>query len=183
MYLHIINNKKKLNFFEIVCDYYCYLFKMQTILADCLQTVRNQIGLGHAECVYQKAMSLLLQDQNINHFCEFNVPIPFQINNQKYNIGNERIDFLIYDSDKNVHIVELKAITGSILTKNMVQTQLMPSSYTQLLKYIQLKPVANITKGYVINFRQSSSFGNPLHVPIEMIEYDCLTNNWEIISI
>jgi len=156
---------------------------MQHLIKECLCSINSQIGLGHAECVYQKAMSLLLQEKNINHLCEFNVPIPFQVNNQVFNIGNERIDFLIYDCDQNVHIVELKAITASILTKNMLPTQLLPSAYTQLLKYIQLKPVENIIKGYIVNFRQSASFGNPTSIPIEMIEYDCSSKDWKTIDI
>lgn len=150
---------------------------------ECISHVQQQLGIGHAECIYQKGISLMLQSKQISHVCEFHVPISFSLpvstnDANVFNIGDERIDLVLYDADKNAYIVELKAITGTILTKAMLPTQQLPSPYLQLLKYIKMQPVPSIVKGYVVNFRQTTTFASPFNTPIEMVEYDAIDGSW-----
>lgn len=156
---------------------------MRRTLAEVVKHVGTHVGPGHSECVYQKALSLLLQQKGIRHSCEFNVPISMQgPAGEIFNIGGERIDILLYDDDKRAYILELKAIAASVLLKHTtsaaLHAQSMSTQHMQAMKYIRMKPVPNICGAYVVNFRQAATFGDPGSMAVELVEYDAAEEAW-----
>jgi GxxExxY protein len=99
-------------------------------IRGCAFDVYNQLGFGHKENVYQKALALEFKNKNIEFTAEESLPIIYQ--GEK--IGIYRPDFIV---DKKV-IVELKAVP------------FMPKSYeTQLTYYLK---GTNYELGFIINF-------------------------------
>ena len=93
-------------------------------------TVYNQLGYGHKEMVYQKALA--------KEFKEINIPFEKEVNiNVKYKdekVGNYRPDFIV---DGKV-IIELKAV------------EFMPKSYEiQLIHYLK---TTGFEIGLLVNF-------------------------------
>jgi GxxExxY protein len=154
---------------------------MRTLLTHIVQTIANQIGPGHSECVYQKSLSVMLTESRIRHLCEFHVPVMLAgASGEKFNVGSERIDILMYDEQNGACVIELKAIAASVLLKNSPS---MSIQHIQLMKYIRLKPVENIKSAYVINFRQSASFDAPAKMEVEIVEYDAASSAWSNIDV
>jgi GxxExxY protein len=63
-------------------------------------TVYNELGFGHMEKIYQRALAKELQLQNLN----FKEQVPYKVLYKGENIGNNFLDFLVEDKV----IVELK---------------------------------------------------------------------------
>ena len=102
-----------------------------------------------------------------------------------FHVGSERIDILMYDDDCKAHVVELKAVGASLSPKRdpVPPDQTMPAAHVQLLKYVRLLKQDSRTDnalaaGYVINFRQSVTFGTPDVMPVEFDVYDCVSERW-----
>ena len=96
----------------------------------CIFKVYNQLGFGHKEDVYQKALQLELVSNNIAFSSETSLSVKYK---QKA-VGIYRPDFLIEDK----LIVELKAV------------EFMPQQYeTQLLHYLK---TTGYSLGLLVNF-------------------------------
>lgn len=99
-------------------------------IRGCVFDVYNNLGFGHKESVYQKALALELGKLKINFQCEQNLPIVYC----DKKIGTYRPDFVI----DNKIIIEIKAVP------------FMPKSYeTQLTYYLK---GTNYKLGFLINF-------------------------------
>jgi GxxExxY protein len=99
-------------------------------IRGCAFEVYNNLGFGHKESVYQKALALEFKNKDIKFTAEESLPIIYQ--GEK--IGLYRPDFIV---DKKI-IVELKAVP------------FMPKSYeTQLTYYLK---GTNYELGFIINF-------------------------------
>lgn len=172
-----------------------------TLRSVCL-AVAKQLGPGHSESVYQNATSLMLQEQHLTHHCEYHVPIPFyphslhatdpQMNSMKhtqssFHVGSERIDILLYNHENEAHVIELKAVAATLSPKRnpVPPEQTMPAAHVQLLKYLRLlkrdpRTHDSLTAGYVVNFRQSVTFGEPEDMLVEFDVFDCSSNDWSL---
>lgn len=102
-----------------------------------------------------------------------------------FHVGSERIDILLYDDDCKAHVVELKAVGASLSPKRdpVPPDQTMPAAHVQLLKYVRLlrqdpRTHDALAAGYVVNFRQSVTFGAPEAMPVEFDVYDCASERW-----
>jgi GxxExxY protein len=108
-------------------------------LAKCCQEVAKELGKGHTEKVYQEALSIELQRNNIFHIMEQSLPIlykGFQIG------GNHSIRLDICLMSYLDFIYELKATNTSV----------KQSELWQILRYLKIK---DYEYGAVVNFNQS----------------------------
>jgi GxxExxY protein len=71
-------------------------------IIGCAMEVHKQIGNGFQEVIYQRALAIELQLQELN----FSREQEMQINYKGHEIGTRRVDFFV----ENVIMVELKAI-------------------------------------------------------------------------
>ena len=71
-------------------------------IIGCAIEVHNNLGNGFQEVVYQRALSIEMNLQNIFHEREKEMPLSYK----GYSIGTRRVDFFV---DKKI-MVELKAI-------------------------------------------------------------------------
>ncbi|HEX2959240.1 MAG TPA: GxxExxY protein [Chitinispirillaceae bacterium] len=72
-------------------------------IIGCAMTVHNALGNGFQEVIYQRALSIELKKNNIEHIREQEMPIFYD----GHEIGTRRVDFFV---EKKV-MVELKAIS------------------------------------------------------------------------
>ena len=99
-------------------------------IRGCIFAVYNNLGFGHKEDIYQKALALELKNANLNFSQQTSLSIIYQDNK----IGTYRPDFIIDDKI----ILEIKAVP------------FMPKSYeTQLTYYLK---GTNFKLGFIINF-------------------------------
>lgn len=99
-------------------------------IRGCVFNVYNNLGFGHKENIYQKALALELENKNLNFVAEKSLPITYQ--NKK--IGIYKPDFIV---DGKI-VLEIKAVP------------FMPKSYEAQLTYY-LKGT-NYRLGFIINF-------------------------------
>jgi GxxExxY protein len=121
-------------------------YKKMDIQKIC-QTIFQQLGQGHNECVYQKALVLEMYNTGARSVeSEKQVPVFYtDTNNVQHTIGSERIDILVrFKSD--IILIELKATIASPNDANL----------TQLKKYVKgLLQIGIIaTEAVIINFSQ-----------------------------
>ena len=88
------------------------------------------LGQGFSECVYHKAMELVLRENGISYESERIIPIIFK----GHTIGNLRADIII---NKTI-VVELKTVKN--ITEGMV---VQAKNYLKLL---------NLQEAYLVNF-------------------------------
>lgn len=99
-------------------------------------TVYNELGYGHKESLYQKALLKEFQLQEIPAKRE----VPLKISYKGEHVGNYRPDFILGDKV----ILELKAV------------EFMPKTYeTQLLQYLKATGYA---LGLLVNFGSSALY-------------------------
>ena len=99
-------------------------------IRGCLFNVYNNLGYGHKEQVYQKALEKELNEQKVPLKREINLKVLYK--DEK--VGNYRPDFVIDDKI----IIEIKAV------------EFMPKSYEkQLLHYLKS---TNYKLGLLVNF-------------------------------
>lgn len=156
---------------------------MFTALQNVCRNVSKELGTGHSEAMYQKACSLLLQKLNVSHQLEYHVPVVVQSGQHMLNVGDERIDILLFDDDNNMYIVELKAISARICPVQPKPNMALHSSHIQLLKYVNMLQKnenirASLKEGYVINFRQHATLDNMNAMEIEFNRYNINTRQW-----
>jgi GxxExxY protein len=110
-------------------------------LARCCQEVARELGKGHTEKVYQEALSIELQKNNIFHIMEQTLPIMYK----GYQIGgNHSIRLDICLMNYLDFIYELKATNTSV----------RQSELWQILRYLKIK---GYEYGAVVNFNQSQT--------------------------
>jgi GxxExxY protein len=76
--------------------------KLTHKIIGCAMEVHNQMGNGFQEVVYQRALSIELNLNQIEHERELEMPLEYK----GYNVGTRRVDFFVEDKV----MVEIKAI-------------------------------------------------------------------------
>lgn len=105
-------------------------------LVDMFLQVAVVLNKGRTESVYQNALTVELQNQNIHYTEEETIPIMYK----GRAVGQERIDIILQSWFPI--IIELKATTGEI----------KPDNLWQLLNYMRYK---DVSFGVVVNFSQA----------------------------
>lgn len=115
------------------------------IFYEIAENVFNQLGTGHTEFIYHRAMEIELRTNNYIYETERRVLIMYKDkNDRKYILGEERIDLYIHNLDV---LIELKAIIT-----NPKETEI-----SQIYKYhrgLQNEGL-NPKYGIIINFPQA----------------------------
>lgn len=135
---------------------------MLSIIRTAANKVFQQLGKGHSEKIYHKALGYELAINGFNITNEYHVPIKYiDSMGVEHILESERIDIFIHNykdvdkHSKNV-ILELKAISKTIQDQER----------NQVMKYIrQLKDI-HFSHGIVINFPQSF---NRIHEEVDFI--------------
>ncbi len=123
-------DKIKFNFMEKVND----INELTRKVIGCAMEVHNQMGNGFQEVVYQRALSIELNLNNISHQRELEMPLMYK----GYDVGTRRVDFFI----ENVLMLEIKAIE-----------KIEPIHKAQAINYCEAYHVAD---GLLINFGAQS---------------------------
>lgn len=76
--------------------------KLTHKIIGCAMEVHNQLGNGFQEVVYQRALSIELNLNQINHQRELEMPLSYK----GYDVGTRRVDFFV----EELVMVEIKAI-------------------------------------------------------------------------
>lgn len=108
---------------------------MELSIIRSVKSVYNELGCFHKENIYQSALYIEFNKQNITVQTEIMVPIIYE----EYTIGFCRADIVIYDNSAPIHILELKSQSTKLGNKEI----------SQLRKYLKYM---NCSNGYVINF-------------------------------
>ena len=126
---------------------------METIIINSAKRVYEQLGPGHAETTYQKALGHELSTHQIKFDLERHLSVTYidSINNI-HHLTSDRIDVFIHDNDiynEGNIILELKATLKGIQEQEI----------TQIQKYFRqlIKENTKFTYGVIINFPQPSS--------------------------
>jgi len=108
---------------------------MDIIIPDILVKIFDVLGSGYKEHIYQRAIEIEFQTENILFHSEVICPIAYK----GIQVGFERADIVTYDNGTPTNVLELKSQLNSVTKKEFIQ----------LYKYLQnlSAPV-----GYVINF-------------------------------
>lgn len=108
---------------------------MNYLITKSFYDVFLELGSGYKENIYQKALGIEYNINNVQHAMEVISSIFYK--NQF--IGFERADIVVYDNNNINCIIELKSQTSSLSKKEFIQ----------LYKYIQN---LNSPSGFVVNF-------------------------------
>ncbi|MFT5667863.1 MAG: GxxExxY protein [Vicingaceae bacterium] len=103
-------------------------------IIGCAMRIHNGLGNGFQEVIYQRALEIEMQDENLKFSREFEMPIYYK--NQR--IGTRRVDFLVEGEVS----VELKAVI-----------QLQDVHLAQAINYLE---AYDIEVGLLINFGAKS---------------------------
>ncbi len=103
-------------------------------IIGCAMEVHRIIGNGFQEVVYQRALSIEMNLQGIEHQREFEMPLSYK----GFNVGDRRVDFLV----ANEISVEIKAVI------NLEDVHL-----AQAKNYLE---AYNLQTGLLINFGYNS---------------------------
>ncbi len=122
------------------------------ILQDCNKSIYNiakniyqQLGPGHTEFIYHRAIEIELRYNNITYETEKRVLILYKDNdNNQFTLGEERIDLFLLKSNT---IIELKAIVTPPKENEIIQIY----KYYRELKKVNV----NASYGLIINFPQA----------------------------
>lgn len=76
--------------------------KLTHKIIGCAMEVHNHLGNGFQEVVYQRALSIELTIQGIEHIREHEMPLQYK----GYNVGTRRVDFFV----EGKVMVEIKAV-------------------------------------------------------------------------
>jgi len=126
---------------------------MEQLIIDSAKRVYSELGPGHSETTYQKAMSHELQIHNLKVDLERHLSVTYtdSIGNTHY-LTSERIDIFIHNTNQENNgniILELKATQKGIQEQEIVQIK----KYFRQLK----KENTSINYGILINFPQPNS--------------------------
>jgi len=104
--------------------------KLTHKIIGCAMEVHNQMGNGFQEVVYQRALSIEFNLNNITHQRELEMPLEYK----GYDVGTRRVDFFVEETV----MVEIKAIE-----------KLEGVHKAQAINYCE---AYNIADGLLINF-------------------------------
>jgi len=108
---------------------------MEDIVNNISKTVYETLGPGYKENIYHNAFLIELRKTDTQ--CQSEVICPILYNNIQ--IGFERADIVIYDSNEMKCVLEFKSINTTISSKEILQIR----------KYIKN---FSIKEGYLVNF-------------------------------
>lgn len=108
--------------------------------------VYQELGPGHTEFIYHRAMEVELRSKNIDYESEKRVIINYNSNNKVYTLGEERIDLFLINEKI---IIELKAMITAPKEGEIAQV----NKYYRELK----KGGLDATYGIIINFPQAGT--------------------------
>ena len=117
------------------------------LIINACKRVFKELGIGHTERVYHKALVYELNCQGLNIDTEMNIVVKYEDSKGKiHNLESLRIDIFIHSLDI---ILELKAI----------QRKIQPQEIAQIKKYFNVlnKDKINVKYGIIINFPQPST--------------------------
>jgi len=103
-------------------------------IIGCAMEVHKHLGNGFQEVVYQRALAIEMNMQNISHEREKEMPLQYK----GYDIGTRRVDFFVEEKI----MVEIKALT-----------QLEDVHLAQAMNYLE---AYNMEIGLLINFGAKS---------------------------
>ncbi|HRO76444.1 MAG TPA: GxxExxY protein [Crocinitomicaceae bacterium] len=103
-------------------------------IIGCAMEVHKHLGNGFQEVVYQRALAIEMQLQNINFSREHEMPLHYK----GYDVGTRRVDFFV----ENTIMVEIKALI------NLEDVHL-----AQAMNYVE---AYNLEIGLLINFGAKS---------------------------
>lgn len=103
-------------------------------IIGCAMEVHKGLGNGFQEIIYQRSLSIELDQQGINHVQELSIPIYYK----HQHVGTRRVDFLIEDRI----CLEIKAVI-----------QLDNAHLAQAINYLE---AFNLETGLLINFGSTS---------------------------
>jgi len=101
-----------------------------TNITELANTIYENLGPGYNECVYHKAMEVLLRKQGVQYESERIVPIVFE----GHTIGNVRSDIIVGGHT----VLEFKSVRA-----------LTDAAALQTRNYLRL---TKLSRGYLINF-------------------------------
>jgi len=117
------------------------------LLINACKKVFLQLGVGHTERIYHKALVYELGCHNLNIDTEMNIVVKYEDSNgKKHHLESLRIDIFIHDH--NI-ILELKAISRKIQAQELAQIK----KYFNILNKDKIK----LDYGIIINFPQPST--------------------------
>jgi GxxExxY protein len=99
-------------------------------IIGCAMTVHNSLGNGFQEVIYQRALAIELNKNDVSFVREQEIPIFYD----GHEIGTRRVDFLV----ENKVMVELKALV-----------QLQEVHWAQTINYLE---AYNLEIGLLVNF-------------------------------
>jgi len=125
---------------------------LKALIHNTCDRVYRQLGPGHNECVYQKALLLELYNSGATSVeSEKNVPVFYvDTRNVQHTVGTERIDLLARFQNETI-LMEIKAHTSGI-REHMEVPQL--KKYVASLKSLSVHP----SIACVVNFSQKQPF-------------------------
>lgn len=116
-------------------------------IIDLCKKIYRQLGVGHTERIYHKALVYEMACHNLNIDTEMNIVVKYEDSKGKiHNLESLRIDVFMHDI--NI-ILELKAI----------QRKIQQQEISQLKKYFNIlnKDKIKVNYGIIINFIQPST--------------------------
>ena len=139
---------------------------LQELIYQVAERVYDNLGPGHSEKIYQKAMSCELNCNNILHDLERHISIKYiDSKNNVHILESERIDILIHKTnDNNYVVIELKAINKTMQEQQIVQI----NKYFKELKKENIIP----NYGILINFPQPNSKETKKTIDFKVIKND-----------
>jgi GxxExxY protein len=110
---------------------------MDSLLPTIITNIITELGSGYKEHIYQRAIEIEFQKENIIFHSEVICPVMYS----GIQVGFERADIVTYSIDRKVPlcVLELKSQVSSITKKEFIQ----------LSKYFK---GLNLSEGYIINF-------------------------------
>jgi len=128
-------------------------YNLISLIYQSSQRIYEQLGSGHAESTYQKALLYELSLYNISIDIERHINVVYEDSKgNKHFLTSERIDLYIHKNNlfnESDIILELKAVSKSIQEQEIVQI----NKYVKQLK----KDNIDIKFGIIINFPQPTS--------------------------
>lgn len=110
----------------------------EELLLSIVKKVYNTMGTGYKEAIYQKCVSVELNNNQIFHGNEITIPIYYG----DYIVGQQRLDIGIYQDGSLTTILEFKAQDSKLGNKECIQIN-------RYLKNTKAKT------GYIINFKMT----------------------------
>ena len=128
-------------------------YNLVLLIYNSANRIYEQLGAGHAESTYQKALLYELNLNNLNVDIERHINVVYEDSKGfKHFLTSERIDLYIHKNDffkESDIVLELKAVSKTIQEQEIVQIK----KYFRELK----KDSIDIKFGIIINFPQPNA--------------------------